>query len=140
MVNHRCALYIGWSSYTVIVIKLDTCLYELIYWEKSILPPSKIFTIPPETPCIYVGIIFKCCWSEVGGFVLWCTVECLFMCVEQKMKVVVQELLIGMFQLNWSSCHTGCKGKKWRVDWILVLYVCFYVKQMINCWRDDFDL
>jgi len=33
--------------------KLDTCLYELIYSEQSILPPPKIFTIPPETPCTY---------------------------------------------------------------------------------------
>ena len=32
--------------------KLDTCLYELINLEESILPPPKIFTIPPETPCI----------------------------------------------------------------------------------------
>jgi hypothetical protein len=34
-------------------LKIDTCLYELIYSEYSILPPPKIFTIPPETPCIY---------------------------------------------------------------------------------------
>ena len=33
--------------------KLDTCLYELIYSEWSILPPPKIFTIPPEITCIY---------------------------------------------------------------------------------------
>ena len=32
--------------------KSDTCLYELIYWEESILPRPKIFTTPPETPCI----------------------------------------------------------------------------------------
>jgi hypothetical protein len=32
--------------------KLDTCLYEIIYSEYSILPPPKIFAIPPETPCI----------------------------------------------------------------------------------------
>ena len=38
--------------------KLDTCLYELIYSEQSILPPPKIFTIPPETPCTY---IYMCC-------------------------------------------------------------------------------
>jgi len=31
---------------------LDTSLYELIYSQKSILPPPKIFTIPFETPCI----------------------------------------------------------------------------------------
>jgi hypothetical protein len=36
---------------------LDTCLYELIYSEYSILPPPKIFTIPPETPCIYFHIL-----------------------------------------------------------------------------------
>jgi hypothetical protein len=35
-------------------LKLDTCLYQLIYSEYSILSPPKIFTIPPETPCIYV--------------------------------------------------------------------------------------
>ena len=35
--------------------KLDTCLFELIYSEYSILPPPKILTIPPETPCIYVS-------------------------------------------------------------------------------------
>jgi hypothetical protein len=32
--------------------KLDTCLYELIYLEQSILPPPKIFTILLETPCV----------------------------------------------------------------------------------------
>ena len=32
--------------------KLDTSLYEHIYSEQSILPSLKIFTIPPETPCI----------------------------------------------------------------------------------------
>jgi len=31
---------------------LDTCLYEIIYSEYSIIPPPKTFTIPPETPCI----------------------------------------------------------------------------------------
>ena len=30
--------------------KLDTCLCELIYLESSLLPPPKIFTIPPQTP------------------------------------------------------------------------------------------
>jgi len=35
--------------------KLDTCLYELIYSEWSILPPPKIFSIPPETPCVTVN-------------------------------------------------------------------------------------
>jgi len=39
--------------------KLDTCLYELIYSEQSILSPPKIFTIPPETPCI--------CWRKTGS-------------------------------------------------------------------------
>ena len=34
--------------------KLDTCLYELIYLEQPILLLPKIFTIPPETPCILV--------------------------------------------------------------------------------------
>ena len=34
--------------------KLDTCLCELIYSAQSILPPPKIFTIPLETPCIYM--------------------------------------------------------------------------------------
>ena len=45
---------------------MDTCLYELIYSEYTILPPTKIFTIPPETHCIrlsraehYVDEIFK---------------------------------------------------------------------------------
>ena len=33
-------------------LKVDTCLYELIYSDWSILPPPKIFTISPETPCI----------------------------------------------------------------------------------------
>jgi len=32
--------------------KLGTCLYKIIYSEYSILPPPKIFTIPPETSCI----------------------------------------------------------------------------------------
>jgi len=32
--------------------KLDTCLYELMYSEKSILPLPKILTLPPEAPCI----------------------------------------------------------------------------------------
>jgi len=32
--------------------KLNTCLYELIYSEQSILPPPKIFTNLSETPCI----------------------------------------------------------------------------------------
>jgi hypothetical protein len=32
--------------------ELDTCLYELIYSEQSILPPHKIYTIPPKTRCI----------------------------------------------------------------------------------------
>ena len=36
------------------VSPLDTCLYELVYSEMSILPPRKIFTIPSETPCIRV--------------------------------------------------------------------------------------
>jgi len=35
--------------------KLDTYLYELIYSELSILPPPKIYAIPPETPCICTG-------------------------------------------------------------------------------------
>jgi hypothetical protein len=39
--------------------KLDTCLYELIYSEQSILPLPKIFTIPHETPCIYIS---TCPW------------------------------------------------------------------------------
>ena len=56
MANHRCVLYIGWSSYTGIVIKLDTCLYELTYLEQSILSPPKIFTIPPETPCTFISL------------------------------------------------------------------------------------
>ena len=38
--------------------KLDACLYELIYSEQSILPPTKIFTIPPETLCINCHEIF----------------------------------------------------------------------------------
>jgi hypothetical protein len=32
--------------------KLDTCLYELIYSEQSILPPPKLFNISPEISCI----------------------------------------------------------------------------------------
>ena len=39
-------------------LKLDTCFYELIYSEQSIVPPPKIFTIPSETPCIYMYIYF----------------------------------------------------------------------------------
>ena len=31
--------------------KLDTCLYELIYSEQSILPPPKIFT---NSSCVYI--------------------------------------------------------------------------------------
>jgi len=46
------------SHVIVTAHKLDTCLYELIYSEESILPPPKIFTIPLETPCIihYVNL------------------------------------------------------------------------------------
>jgi hypothetical protein len=33
---------------------------------------------------VCVGIIFKCCWSDVGGFVVWCAVVCSFMYVAQK--------------------------------------------------------
>jgi hypothetical protein len=33
--------------------KLGTCLYELFYSEKYLLPPPKIFTVPPEKPCIF---------------------------------------------------------------------------------------
>ena len=37
--------------------KLDTCLCELIYWEYSILPPPKIFTILlKHSVCMYVCI------------------------------------------------------------------------------------
>ena len=35
-------------------LKKDTSSYELIYSEQSIQQPPKIFTIPPESPCIYV--------------------------------------------------------------------------------------
>jgi len=51
------------SEYVIFIAlplqQLDTCLYELIYSEQSILPPPKIFTIPPETPCIYNYVCFK---------------------------------------------------------------------------------
>ena len=36
--------------------KLGTCLYELIYSEYSILPPPEIFTILPETSCIFIVV------------------------------------------------------------------------------------
>jgi len=42
--------------------KLDTYLYELIYSEQSILPPVKIFTVPPETPCM-------CAYNSQNGHV-----------------------------------------------------------------------
>jgi hypothetical protein len=34
-------------------LKTGHMFIELIYSEESILPPPKIFTIPPETPCVY---------------------------------------------------------------------------------------
>jgi len=39
--------------YLHIYWKLDTCLYEIIYSEWSILPPPKIFNIHPEKSCIF---------------------------------------------------------------------------------------
>jgi hypothetical protein len=29
--------------------------YKLIYLEYSIIPPPKVFTVPPETPCVCPG-------------------------------------------------------------------------------------
>ena len=52
--------------------KLDTCLYELIYSESSILPPPKIFTISPETACICVYIyIYIYIYTETCGCVVY---------------------------------------------------------------------
>jgi len=52
--------------------KLDTCLYELIYSEYSILPPPKIFTIPSETPCVYGEIkkYFNMIRIQIAGWTL----------------------------------------------------------------------
>ena len=51
--------------------KLDTCLCELIYSEYSILPPPKIFTIPPETLCIYPSEYFTLWISTRISKKLW---------------------------------------------------------------------
>jgi len=43
--------------------KLDTCLYELIYSEYSILLPPTIFTISPETHCIIFSLSLVSPWN-----------------------------------------------------------------------------
>ena len=53
--------------------KLDTCLYELIYSEQSILPPPKIFTIPPETPLYTHTHTY---WSQIQSRTNNCSLIC----------------------------------------------------------------
>ena len=64
--------------------KLDTCLYELIYSEKSVLPPPKIFTIPPETPCVCV-----CVYIYI--YIYMCMCVCVCVCTRER-KADMQSL------------------------------------------------
>jgi len=59
--RHKSDLYAPTSNSCIFTpIENWTRLYELIYSEHSVLPPPKIFTIPPETPCIYKRCTCTC--------------------------------------------------------------------------------
>jgi hypothetical protein len=50
-------LLFSWNTlyiYYILYTYFWPTLYEFIYSEQSLLPPPKIFTIPPETPCTAV--------------------------------------------------------------------------------------
>ena len=86
--------------------KLDTRLYELIYSELSILPPPKIFTIPPTTPCICMYVYthtYIHVYTAVNTYfnVLFCsyfdTKFCLFSLYS----------ITPLIQINWEDKPSG---------------------------------
>ena len=113
--------------------KLDTCLYEFIYSKYSTLPPPKIFTFSPETPCtlsfIKRGISTH---SVCLCFVFSLTITCITVLVftnDMQSAYSERELTFHPVSLAirvWTDLAETCCLSVWLCPYVFVLFISAY--------------